>query len=144
MVAPLSSVICTVKLLVPAVAGVPLITPVDALRLKPPGSVPTEILQLYGVLPPVAVNVWLYATFAVAWFRLFVVMLKPEYIVIDNAWVAVAPLASVALTVKLLVPAVVGVPLISPVLVLSDSPAGRLPVAIAHVIGLLPPLDVSV
>ena len=66
------------------------------------------------------------------------------YTVTERACVAVAAFASVALTVKSLVPAVVGVPLITPVLVLSDRPTGRLPVAIAHVIGLLPPLDVSV
>jgi hypothetical protein len=49
----------TVKLEVPAVVGVPLITPVLAVRLKPAGKVPVAIDQLKGVLPPVAANVWL-------------------------------------------------------------------------------------
>ena len=57
---------------------------------------------------------------------------------------ALAPLASVTCTVKLLVPAVVGVPLISPVDALRPNPAGNVPVDIDHVTGVLPPLDASV
>ena len=50
----------TVKLDVPAVVGVPLKTPA-ALRVNPAGGVPTVTAQLYGGVPPVAANVWLYA-----------------------------------------------------------------------------------
>ena len=50
----------TVKLDVPAVVGVPLKTPA-ALRVNPAGGVPTVTNQLYGGVPPVAANVWLYA-----------------------------------------------------------------------------------
>src|SRR5579875_1538006 len=41
-------------------------------------------------------------------------------------WLAVAPLPSVAVTVTVLVPAVLGVPVIAPVEALIDRPAGRL------------------
>src|ERR1700737_1758148 len=44
-----------------------------------------------------------------------------------RAWVVVAKLASVTRTVKLLVPATVGVPEITPVLAASVSPVGRGP-----------------
>jgi hypothetical protein len=49
----------TVKLeLAAAVVGVPSRTPV-ADRFRPTGSVPEDTDQLYGVVPPVAANVWL-------------------------------------------------------------------------------------
>ena len=52
--------------------------------------------------------------------------------VIDRALVAVAARLSVTWTVKLDVPAVVGVPVIAPVDELSDSPLGRDPTDIDH------------
>jgi hypothetical protein len=51
------SVTLTVKLDVPVVVGVPEITPVLGVSLSPAGRVPTEIDQVYGTLPPVAVSV---------------------------------------------------------------------------------------
>jgi hypothetical protein len=51
------SVTRTVKFEVPAVVGVPVILPVEAFRAKPPGSVPVEMDQVYGVIPPLATNV---------------------------------------------------------------------------------------
>ena len=53
----MASVTLTVILLVPDAVGIPLITPVDALRLNPAGSVPTSILQAIGNVPPVDVSV---------------------------------------------------------------------------------------
>jgi hypothetical protein len=53
-------------------------------------------------------------------------------------------LASVALTVKLYVPAVVGVPEMTPVLPDNLKPAGSAPPLIAHVYGVVPPLAASV
>lgn len=46
--------------LVPAVveAGAPVISPVVAFKLRPVGSVPDEMLQLSGVVPPVTVRIW--------------------------------------------------------------------------------------
>src|SRR3990172_9620916 len=73
-----------------------------------------------------------------------VVTLRLLYIIIASAFVAVAPLSSVALTVKFEVPAAVGVPLISPVALLRLSPAGSAPTVTAHVTGDLPPLLASV
>ena len=56
-----ASVTCTVNDAVPAVVGVPEITPVPATRLNPAGSVPALRLQLYGVVPPLACSVVEYA-----------------------------------------------------------------------------------
>ena len=58
--APLAPSTRTVKLEVPAVVGVPLRTPA-ADKLRPAGSVPGGTDQVYGIVPPVAVSVWLYA-----------------------------------------------------------------------------------
>jgi hypothetical protein len=60
-VGAVESVTLAVKLNVPAVVGVPEITPVNAARLNPAGSVPELTLQLYGVVPPLACNVVVYA-----------------------------------------------------------------------------------
>lgn len=46
-----------VKLAVPAAVGVPEITPVKALSVKPTGSEPAVIDQLYGVVPPLAASI---------------------------------------------------------------------------------------
>jgi len=48
------------------------------------------------------------------------------------------PAEFVALTVKLDVPAVVGVPVIAPVVAFKFKPVGRLPAVTAHVIGVVP------
>ena len=53
----LASLTCTVKLDVPAVAGVPEIAPLALFRVNPAGSDPPLMDQLYGVLPPLAVKV---------------------------------------------------------------------------------------
>src|SRR5574342_517999 len=50
------------KLYVPAVVGVPEMTPVPLLSDRPAGSEPLEIDQVYGVVPPLAVNVPEYDT----------------------------------------------------------------------------------
>ena len=47
---------CTLKLKVPAAAGVPLITPVVGLSARPVGRLPPAMLQVIGV-EPVAVSV---------------------------------------------------------------------------------------
>jgi hypothetical protein len=143
-VAPLASVTRTVKLLVPPVVGVPLITPVAVFNVSPAGRLPTVTAHVYGVLPPVAASVWLYARFTVPSASAVVVTDSTAYTVMDSACVTNAPFASVTDTVKLLVPARVGVPLITPVLLLSPSPAGRLPTVTAHVTGDFPPVDAKV
>ena len=52
------SVTCGVKLNVPVAEGVPEITPVEELRLRPVGSVPVK-LHVKGAVPPVLWKVWL-------------------------------------------------------------------------------------
>jgi hypothetical protein len=46
-----------VKVEVAAAVGVPVMTPVDEFSASPAGSVPDEMLQAYGVLPPAAARV---------------------------------------------------------------------------------------
>jgi hypothetical protein len=46
-----------VKLNDPAVVGVPEIVPVAVASVRPAGSVPELMLQLYGVVPPLAAMV---------------------------------------------------------------------------------------
>ena len=52
-----ASVTFTVKLNVPEAVGVPEIAPLEAVKLNPPGNEPALMLQLYGVVPPLATNV---------------------------------------------------------------------------------------
>src|SRR5882762_7535908 len=54
----LESVTWTVKLPVPTVVGVPVICPL-ADTVKPAGRLPDCNDQLYGVVPPAAVRLWL-------------------------------------------------------------------------------------
>ena len=60
-VGEVESFTCTVKLDVPAVVGVPEITPVEAAKVSPTGSDPELIVQVYGDVPPLAPSVALYA-----------------------------------------------------------------------------------
>ena len=48
------SVTLAVKLNEPDVVGVPEIVPVTTAKVKPAGKAPELMLQLYGVVPPVA------------------------------------------------------------------------------------------
>jgi hypothetical protein len=56
----LESVAITVKEKVPDAVGVPLIWP-ELLSVNPPGKVPELTVQLYGLLPPLAASVAVYA-----------------------------------------------------------------------------------
>ncbi len=120
----------------PATEGVPLITPVLAFKVRPVGSDPLAIDQVYGVMPPAARNVALYALPAVALGSDVVVMTRGTGATVSvNARLAVAGVAaeSVTETVKVNEPATVGVPVITPVLAFSVKPAGNVPFEIAHV-----------
>jgi hypothetical protein len=128
-----------VKLFVPVEVGIPLISPVLAFRLSPAVSVPLMMLQLSGSLPPVAANVWLYAVLIVPFAKDVVVTTRGSYTPMLNAWLAVAPFASWTCTVKLLVPATVGVPLIAPVDVFKVNPVGSVPTVTLHTSGVFPP-----
>ena len=53
---PLESTTWAVKLNVPAVVGVPVMAPVDGFSVKPAGSEPLIIENVYGGTPPEATN----------------------------------------------------------------------------------------
>ncbi|HEY9015970.1 MAG TPA: hypothetical protein VIM84_13025, partial [Gemmatimonadales bacterium] len=53
-VVPSSSVTRTVKVLVPALVGLPETVPVEALSVIPDGRLPLVIANVYGVTPPEA------------------------------------------------------------------------------------------
>ena len=135
-------VTCTVKLDVPAALGVPLKTPAED-SVNPAGSVPEVTDQLYGGVPPVAASVWLYALPTVPAGSGLTVVIDSAAgsTVTANAFVAVPP--PVTCTVKLDVPAVVGVPLKTPA---EDSvnPAGSVPEVTDQLYGGVPPVAASV
>ena len=142
-----ASVTCTVNDTVPAVVGVPEITPVDATRLNPAGSVPALTLQLYGVVPPLACSVVEYAVPAVPPGNDVVVTVggcAAAATAILNAFVPVLFAASVTCTVNDTVPAVVGVPEITPVDATRLNPAGNVPALTLQLYGVVPPLACSV
>jgi len=130
--APTVSAAFAVKLAVPVAVGVPLMTP-PALMASPAGRLPAESDHVSAPVPPVAANVWLYATFIVSAGRLAVVTVTAALITMESAFVPVAPTLSVTFAVKLDIPDAVGVPLITPVPDARDSPVGRLPERTAHV-----------
>jgi hypothetical protein len=115
----------------PAVVGVPEITPLE-LSDSPADKVPEAIVQVYGVVPPVAARVCEEATPTVQDGNELVVILGDALIVIERGLVAVALVLSVTWKVtEVGPPAVVGVPEITP-LERSDSPAGKVPEAIVQ------------
>jgi hypothetical protein len=111
----LESVTRTVKDTVPDAVGVPLITP-PLLTLNPAGKDPPESDQLYGVLPPVAAKVAEYALLTVPPGRDVVVIATGGVTTAATAMLRFAvavfagALESATRTVKLDVPAAVGVP----------------------------------
>ena len=136
-----ASVTWAVKFDVPAVVGVPVITPpVDIVR--PAGSDPAVMDQVYGAVPPEAPRVcWGYTVPAVPPGSAVVVMVGGAAAVpmtICSGCDAERFAESVTLAVKFDVPAVVGVPVIVPVLE-SVRPAGSDPALMDHVYGVVPP-----
>src|SRR5689334_340609 len=101
-VALLESFTCTVKLLVPAVVGVPEIAPAGE-SASPAGRLPLATVHWLPPLPPLAASVWEYGVPATPSGSDAVVTLRPGgAIVMVSAWVAVALLESFTWTVKLL------------------------------------------
>jgi len=118
--------------------GVPLtvtVLPLLELRSSPTGRLPALIDQLYGAVPPDAVQVAEYDTAdtvgPVARVQLiFRTVVAPGLIVMDNGLCGRgSPLLSFTVTLKLngLPDVVVGVPLIEPVEALSVKPGGKDP-----------------
>ena len=137
----LLSVAFTVTVLVPVPVGVPVMVQF-APRARPAGSVPAVIVQVYGPVPPLTGIVPVYGVFTVAVGGvpsvsvvvpgLMVVVMVPEPVLTGL-------LLSVTETVPVVVPGVVGVPVIWQLLP-SVSPAGRLPELSVQVYGPVPPL----
>lgn len=143
------SVTCTVKLEVPVAVGVPVIAPVAAFSVSPPGRLPLVMAQVYGDTPPAAATLALYPALITPVGSEVVVTLKVGALMVMLR-AAEAVLAgdseSVTLTVKLMTPTSgpVGVPVIAPVAALSESPAGKLPTVTAQEYGEVPPAAAKV
>jgi hypothetical protein len=129
-----ASVTWTRNTAVPSVVGVPTMTPVSGFNDRPAGSDPEVTDQLYGIVPPVALISCEYATpTSPAGNEGVVIVREPLGFTFSVSGIdAVADAASVARTVKLAVPAVVGVPLITPVEAPRVRPAGSEPDVIDH------------
>ena len=130
---PVVLVAVTVKLNVPAVVGVPEITP-ELERLSPDGGLPDHVI---GVVP-VAVRVWEYAIPTVPLLRVVVVIVGLAVTVTekDSSSLYVVPWLR-ARIVKLNVPVAEGVPEINPLLE-SSSPVGKVPLWRFQVNGAVP------
>src|SRR5260370_30080733 len=121
----------TVKLRDPALRGVPDIAP-PAARLKPAGSDPLATDHVYGGVPPEAASACEYATPTVpAGSNDVVITSAGGLIVTDSAADADTDALSVTRTVKLLDPALPGVPDIVPPAA-RLKPAGSDPLATDH------------
>jgi hypothetical protein len=140
---PLESTTWAVKVNVPAVLGVPVMAPVDGFRVRPAGSEPLVIENVYGGTPPVATSAELYATptvpVAVGQARVGGAGAMTILQLVDVVPAAV-PLESTTWAVKVNVPAVVGVPVMLPVDGSSVRPAGSEPLVIENVYGGTPPV----
>src|ERR1035437_3844435 len=128
-VAPFASLTWTVKEDVPAAVGVPLMTPVFVLSVRPGGSDPAMSEKTSGGTPPVATKE--------AVKGLPTTPLPPEHnragpgiiVMLQVRLVVslVAPVESVTLAVYGKLPAAVGVPVMAPVFVFSIKPGGNEP-----------------
>lgn len=141
------SVAVTVKVEVPVAVGVPVMAPVLASSDRPAGSEPVVTAQVTGGVAKLTCRVALYPTFTVP--------ADSEVVVITMTWFAIVMLSclvadmgvaaeSWTFTVKVDVPAAVGVPEIAPLLALSDRPFGRLPVVMLQERFPVPPLAAKV
>src|SRR5580658_751355 len=124
--------------MIPTPAGVPEITPVAEFKVRPCGSAPEAIDQVYGETPPVAVRVCEYGTLSWPFGSELVEMTTAvvcAVTVMPNWALAVSPAASVTVTVKVLAPVAVGVPLMEPEPVFNASPTGKAPDEMDQVYG---------
>src|SRR5689334_11021061 len=109
------SVTRTLNVNVPALAGVPEITPLNANNVRPPGSEPADKNQRYAGVPPTAVRVTLYPAPTDPLGNVVdVVIARLEATLMVNCLVAVTEALSVTCTVKLNTPDAEGEPPIEP------------------------------
>jgi hypothetical protein len=147
-VAPTLSVTVTVNCVAAvATVGVPVIWPLAALIDNPAGSAGL-IANARGAVPPAAVT----GVKAVIGAPEFTTLTATACVVVSVAFTvsvnvadAVAPAASVIVTVRIVAPwAKIGVPLTAPVVALNDIPAGSAPPAVmANDSGAEPPVAVT-
>jgi len=131
-----ASVTFAVKANVPAAVGVPEIAPDDVFMERPGGKEPLVMLHEYGVVPPVACNIAEYAVPTVPLAKLEVEIDSVCFaaaIAIFSDCDAVLLLASFTCTVKLEVPAAVGVPEMAPDEAFRLNPAGSDPLLRLHI-----------
>ena len=132
-----------VKFEVPAVVGIPEIvvvfTMLEVPNVRPSGRVPEATDHVYGAVPPDSVRVCAYETLVVATGRDDGVMevrapaLIPKLYVLRSKKTEPSEKLSSASMVAIVVVAVVGVPEITPVVVLRERPGGREPEKIENV-----------
>jgi hypothetical protein len=127
--------------------SVPLIAPVAELSVSPEGSVPEVNCQLYGVTPPVAVNVIEHADPTLQLKETLGAVVSWGMTVSVNDFEAVCATALESVTIKVSGVAVtpdVGVPLIAPVAELRFNPGGSVPAVKCQVYGVVPPIAARV
>jgi hypothetical protein len=129
----------TVKLVVPAVVGVPEIAP-ELLIANPAGRLPEDMVHVMVPTPPLDCRLAVYAALTMPDGRVVVVMTSLGLMEMVNACFAVwgGVLESVAVTVKFVVPADDGVPEMSPE-PLRVNPPGRFPVVTLQLMEPVPP-----
>jgi ABC-type thiamin/hydroxymethylpyrimidine transport system permease subunit len=143
----LLSLTLAVKVNVPFAVGVPEISPLPAVSVKPVGRLPMVIDQVYVGVPPVACSVCEYAVPSVpeaSVDEVIVSCVDPMVIDVATDLVCAGLLLSLTVTVKLELPFAVGVPEITPLPAASVSPVGRLPAVTDQVYPGVPPLACSV
>lgn len=125
------------KFAVPAVVGVPLITPA-ADTVSQVGAPVTD--HVYGGAPPLAAKLWEYAAPTVPFGSGDDVVIESGGMIVrENPFVTGFETVSATWITKLLIPAPNGVPLMTPA---ADNvrPAGNVPELTDHVYGGIPPL----
>ena len=110
----------------------------------PAGRLPLLTDHAYGPVPPLTISVSEYAVFTSPNGGAGKLRAGAAMMISVVAWVALCPLASVTLIVKLDVPTAVGVPDRVPVDEPRVIPAGSVPLLTDQVYGAVPPLAVSV
>jgi hypothetical protein len=124
--------------------GVPLMTPVLESMLRPAGSPPSDIDHVYGIVPPLAAIGREYGAFAVPPGSEVVVIINGPPMVIERAFESRAWALSSTCIVKFETPGAVGVPEITPVVLVRVRPAGSEPAGIDQVSGRVPPAATAI
>jgi len=132
-------VTCSVMLEIPAVVGVPLISQLFCVR--PAGRVP-EVVQVYGVVPPVTGMVAKYGLPTVPFSSFVNDSVRASVMVRDIGpdTLSCGLEASVTVIVGFAVPCVVGVPVIAQLFGVNANPVGRVPPVTVQTYGPVPPV----